>query len=126
MGKISKNKSISDSSTIIKRPRGRPPKTRIVTVIRSMDFLRKVDPLILDGNISDHWMKFKQNFDLFYTAAELNKKSDVVQAAIFLNTIGLEAVEIFNTFSLTDEQRKSYKEVVGAFEKFCQPKKNEA
>src|ERR1700761_5611311 len=53
---------------------------------KTMDsYVKKVDALELDGNISEKWRVFKQNFDIFATAIELSKKSESVQIAVFLN-----------------------------------------
>lgn len=47
-----------------------------------------------------------------------------VQVAIFLNLIGEEAVELYNTFNLTAEDQKKLKIVMKAFEDYCKSKKN--
>lgn len=108
-----------------KRGRGRPPKTRIIRIPVHMDFIRKVDKLCLEGNVAENWRVFKQNFDIFATAIELDAKKQEVQVAIFLNTIGPEAVEVFNTLNLSTENAAKYEEVIKAFSEFCKPKKNE-
>ncbi|GBM74922.1 hypothetical protein AVEN_173341-1 [Araneus ventricosus] len=43
--------------------------------------------------------------------------------AILLNAAGEEAVEVFNTFNLSAEDRKDFDKVVHQFEKFTTPKK---
>lgn len=88
--------------------------------------LRLPDPLKLDGNVAENWRVFKQNFDVFAIAKELDEKAEPVKIATFLNACGPEAIETFNTFELTDDQKKSYDEVVKAFKGYCEPKKNEA
>lgn len=82
-------------------------------------------PLNLDGNVSENWRVFKQNFDVYAAAIELTKKAEAVQVAIFLNACGSEAIETFNTFDLTTENKSKYAEVVKAFQTYCEPKKNE-
>lgn len=88
-------------------------------------YIRLPEPLKLDGNVAENWRVFKQNFDVYATAIELSKKDEGIQTAIFLNACGTEAIETFNAFDLTDDNKKKYAEVVKAFEAYCAPKKNE-
>lgn len=88
------------------------------------DLLNKIEKLKMDGNLSENWRRFKRYFNIFMAAGELNDKADVVKINTFLNCIGEEAVEVFDTFTLTDNQIASYDEVIKAFEEFCKPKKN--
>lgn len=81
-------------------------------------------PLLFEGNIAENYRKFKQAFDIYMVASEKNAKPDEVKIAILLNTIGEEAVEIFNNFSLVDNDKKDYKKVIEEFEKYMNPKKN--
>jgi hypothetical protein len=117
-----------------KRPRGRPRKNlkapvnireiKVPVVTIAMDSIKKVDNLILEGNLAENWRKFKQNFQIYLTAAGHNAKKDDIKIAIFLNAIGPEAIEVYNTFNLSDEEAKVYANVLNAFEIFCKPKKS--
>lgn len=78
----------------------------------------------LSGNVCENWGRFKRNFGIFMDASELAKKSDAIKINVFLNAIGEEAVEIFDTFALTEEQKDSYSETLKAFEDSCTPRKN--
>lgn len=114
--------------TPVKKTRGRPPKKiKYIEreVIKTMDYIKKVDHLNLDGNISENWRVFWQNFEIFGDAIELSKKPDTVKVAVLLNAIGPDGVEVFNSFGLTSDERKLYKTVCCAFANFCKPKKNE-
>lgn len=97
----------------------RPPNRR-----KMSDHLNKIEKLKLDRNVAENWRRFKRNFDIYMTAGELNTKADAIKINTFLNAIGEEAVEVFDTFTLTEEQSNSYNEVIKAFEDFCKPKKN--
>lgn len=90
------------------------------------DDLKKVQPLKMDGNLSENWRRFKRNFDIFMRAGELNEKTDAIKINTLLNAIGEEAVEVFDSFNLTEKQQTSYTEVVKSFADFCAPKKNPA
>lgn len=88
------------------------------------EYLNKIEKLKLDGNISENWRRFKRYFDIYMRAGELTEKSDEIKINTFLNAVGEEAIEVFDTLELNDDQRKNYDEVIEAFEKFCKPKKN--
>ncbi|KAJ8888505.1 hypothetical protein PR048_007996 [Dryococelus australis] len=57
-------------------------------------------------------------------ASGTSKKPYAVKVAIFLNIVGEDSVEIFNTFNLPDEARNDYKEVIKAFENYIRPRRN--
>lgn len=121
MGKAKLSTSISKV-----KPRGRPPKqVRYIYVKRDMDYVKKVEELNLSGNIAENWRIFWQNFKIFAVAVELDKKPEPVKVAIFLNAIGAEAVEVFNSLNISEAGRANYCEVTKAFEEFCKPKCNE-
>lgn len=91
----------------------------------SSEWIKKVECLKLDGNLAESWRVFKLTFDVFATAIELEKKKDEIKIAIFLNSLGTEAIELFHTLELRDEDKKKYDKVVKAFEDFCKPQTNE-
>ncbi|XP_031334069.1 uncharacterized protein K02A2.6-like [Photinus pyralis] len=84
------------------------------------------DPLVLDGNISENWRKFEQRFDLFLVAADLDKKAEGKKVAVFLNVIGEDALELYNTFTFTEEEKKekTLTLIKQKFTEYCSPKKN--
>lgn len=96
------------------------PRTR-----KMSEFVRRPD--ILDtknGNLSENWRRFKRGFDIYMRATELENKADTVKISVFLNVIGDDAVDVYDTFQLTDAQRADYAQVTKAFNDFCEPKKN--
>lgn len=120
---------LNESAFKITRGRGRPPKRKLIRTIDqiycNMEFLKKVEPLSLDGNVAEKWRIFKRDFEIFGTAIELSKKAESVKVAIFLNAIGSEAVDVFFSFGLSTEDAAKYDTVVKAFNDFCEPKTNE-
>ena len=46
----------------------------------------------------DNWKIWLQSYEIYENARELDTKTEKVQVAIFLNTIGQSAVDIFNSF----------------------------
>jgi hypothetical protein len=89
-----------------------------------MDYIKKVDNLRVDGNLADNWKKFRQAFDIFVIAAEVDTKKDPIKVAILLNAVGEEARDLFETFGLPAADKISFEKVLAAFENHCLPKKN--
>lgn len=93
-------------------------------VRRKMDYIKRVEELKLDGNLCENWRRFKRNYDIFSAAAEVDGKDDKIKINTLLNAVGPEAVEVFDTFELTDQERASYDRVIEKFAEFCKPRKN--
>lgn len=93
-------------------------------ISRKMDFIKRVEELKLDGNLCENWRRFKRNYAIFSSAAGVDDKDDKVKVNTFLNAVGPEAVEIFDTFEMTNQERLVYATVVAKFEEFCKPRKN--
>ena len=89
-----------------------------------MDQLNKPSALSLSGNLSENWRKFIQQVEIFLQAAGKDQESDAVKIAILLNLAGPDAIELYNTFTLSDADAKKYTKVVKAFEQYCSPRKN--
>lgn len=89
-----------------------------------MESFKAPKNLSFNDNVAENWRKFRQNFEIYMLATGNDKKSPEIKVAILLNIVGEEAVEVFNTFNLTEEQKKNYDIVVKKFEEFCIPKKN--
>ena len=81
---------------------------------------------IHDRNAAELWKEWRQRWDCYASATELTKKPSEVQVAILLTVIGAEAHKVYNTFELTDEEKKSLKAVLDAFGNYCQPFVNTA
>ncbi|KAK3732947.1 hypothetical protein RRG08_002557 [Elysia crispata] len=81
--------------------------------------------LHLEGNLSENWRKWQQRFQLYLEAAELDRKPKKQQKAILLHTIGPDALELFNTFTFTDEEdTDDIHVIIKKFEAHCTPKRN--
>ncbi|XP_030759604.1 uncharacterized protein LOC115885003 [Sitophilus oryzae] len=65
------------------------------------------EPLVLDGNVAENWKRFSQKFDIFSTATDLESKSEDKKVAVFLNLIGDEGLELFNSFSFENGDEKN-------------------
>ena len=81
-------------------------------------------PLKLEGNIAENWRKWKLRWSLYAKASGADKQEEATQCAIFLHTIGEEALEVYDTFSFTEEQKDKLVPIIEKFEAYCSPKKN--
>ncbi|KAG8181673.1 hypothetical protein JTE90_019212 [Oedothorax gibbosus] len=82
-------------------------------------------PLKLSGgNAKASWRDFIQRFEWYAVATNLSAKSPEVQAAVFMSTLGEEAVPVFNSFQLSDEDKKDISKLKTKFEEYYAPKEN--
>ncbi|XP_055307026.1 uncharacterized protein LOC129571275 [Sitodiplosis mosellana] len=88
------------------------------------EHVKAVEALKLDGNLAENWRRFKRNYDIFAVAIGMEDKNDPVKINTFLNAVGPDAVEIYDTFDLTAIQRAQYTAVTEAFATFCAAHKN--
>lgn len=82
------------------------------------------EPLVLDGNVAENWKRFSQKFDIFSTATDLESKSEDKKVAVFLNLIGDEGLELFNSFSFENGDEKKLDKIREKFHEYCSPKTN--
>lgn len=90
-----------------------------------MEFITRPTPLKLDGNIAENWKRFKRSFDTFMVATEYNTKTDDKRIALFLNVLGEDGNDAYDTFNLSVDERAVYATVIKSFNDFCKPKTNE-
>ena len=89
-----------------------------------MDSFHKPSALSFDGNTSENWRRFKQQFDIYITASGSEQKDDAVKIAILINFAGEDAIEVFNTFQFAEGDEKKLNKVLEQFEQYCNPRKN--
>ena len=88
--------------------------------------IRQPDELVLlTGNIAENWRKFRQEFELYMIASGHDGKPEKQKVALLLHVARKQAIDVFNTFALTEEQKADYDVVVQRFEIYCSPKTNE-
>ncbi|XP_075157939.1 uncharacterized protein LOC142231205 [Haematobia irritans] len=86
-------------------------------------FVKPPKPLQITGNnVSTSWKSWIQQYRWFATAAELEMKSAQIQVATFMSSIGADAVNVFNSFSLGPEEKKDIKIIEQRFEDYFAPK----
>lgn len=85
----------------------------------------KPDALVLTGNLAENWRVFREAFEIYIEAAGLTSASNKRQVAIFLNLVGKEGLERYNTLTFENaEDNKKIEQVLNAFQDYCKPKKN--
>ena len=101
-----------------------------------MSEYRIPEKLNTDNTSAIEWKRWIQAFEIYECAAELEEKKDKVKVAIFLNIIGPDGVEIFNsfkeeTFERTENEKKitikgkeDLEWIKNKFESYFTPKKN--
>lgn len=83
--------------------------------------------LILQGNLKENWRRFEQQIRIYLSATEISKKSAEIQANTLLHVIGPDALEIYNTFTWTEQgDEKNLEKIIEKFAAYCNPKKNVA
>ena len=89
-----------------------------------MNQLPPPKPLTFEGNVAENWKRWIQQFRLYLNAPGFDKKPQEQQCSTLLTVAGDKALEIFNTFGLSEEERVKVEVVINKFEEYCTPKKN--
>ena len=66
-----------------------------------MDKFSPPDPFTFDGNIREHWKRWKQESELYLVATNKDKKDNKVKSSNFLFCIRPQGKEIYNTFNFS-------------------------
>ncbi|CAN7976724.1 unnamed protein product, partial [Ixodes persulcatus] len=90
-----------------------------------MDVFKPPEGLNLTGNVAENWQRFKQRVELYLRATETTKRTDEQRAAILLHVAGLDAIEVYNTFTFAPEEKQDYQTVLKKFKEYCMPRRNE-
>ena len=81
--------------------------------------------LSLQGNVSENWHRFKQQFNIYLVASGWIEKSAKVKAMTLLHVIGSDAFEVYNTFKWgNEEDKEAVEDILEKFEQYCSPQKN--
>ena len=83
-----------------------------------------ITPMLFTGNLAENWRRFRQKFEIYSTATELEKKGEKTQCAQLIYLMGDEAINIFTTFTFTDEEKNKIEVLKTKFETYFVPKKN--
>ena len=86
--------------------------------------MKPMGPLKMDGNLAENLRKWKQRWSLYAKASGAEEKDEATQCAIFLHTIGEEALEVYDTFTFTETEQDKIELLIQKFEGYCTPRKN--
>lgn len=89
-----------------------------------MNSIRPPDELKLTGNVNENWKAFKQSFELYALAIGLDG-NERRKNALLLTVAGRSALDVYNTFVFTEEEKDKYEAVIEKFEQYCTQRKNE-
>lgn len=90
-----------------------------------METLLPPDRLVLSDNAAENWRRFKQRIQLYFKATGEDSKPSAEKAAVFLHVAGHEAIEVYNTFQLSQAEQEDYDVIAKKFEEYCTPQRNE-
>lgn len=94
-----------------------------------MDSLLPVPEMVWDGDLSENWERFYQRFEMYIGATGNAAKADKVKCNMLLMfvTAKEQGRKVFNNFTFAaEEDNRKLETVVGKFQKYCCPKRNEA
>lgn len=89
-----------------------------------MEFLKQPKPMMMEGNLSVNFKKFKQNFELYLLATGCSEKSQKIQAAVLLHSVGEHVLEIIETLGLQEDERNNKDIILQKLEQYFVPKVN--
>ena len=91
-----------------------------------MEQLKPPEPLNLDSsNLANTWQQWRQHFELFSLASGLSSKEAKVQSATLLHMIGPDTLEVYNTFTWSNEDDKQKANIIlMKCEAYCIPRTN--
>ena len=76
-------------------------------------------------NKSENWKLYKQQWQNYQIVAQLNKQTEEYRIALFLYSIGPKAVKTYNSFDLSDEDKRNLDAIIVAFDKYAIGETNE-
>ena len=84
------------------------------------------EPLNLEHRThrGENWKQFKYDWTYYEIAAKINKDDGAIRVAHFLNVVGKDGQELYETFTLLEEDSKNITKVLEAFEARCVPMAN--
>ena len=72
----------------------------------------------------DEWPRWRKHFEQFRIASGLGLKSEDQQINTLLYCLGEESDDVLTSTGVTDEERKSYKDILRKFDSFFKVRRN--
>lgn len=86
--------------------------------------LKQPAPMSMSGDLSINWKKFNEQFEIYMLASNGDALPAPRKAALLLHIIGYEALEIYRSFQLTNEEKQDPEVIKQKFEAYFVPKTN--
>ena len=81
--------------------------------------------LNIDSIVAEKWSEWRERWDHYSVALNVNKEGGDFQVAALLTVIGPEARKVFKTWNLSPEEKKDTDiGVIERFDNYCNPRKN--
>ena len=87
--------------------------------------IRPPAELIVEGNIGDNWKLFKQKWINYSIITNLEAHPRRYAVALFLHTIGDNALKIYNGFTFPNEENITVADIIAKFDTFAVGETNE-
>ena len=78
----------------------------------------------MSGDIVSNWSYFKDSWENYVIAVELNEKDKKIQVATLLTVLGKECMQVYKTLPLTDDERKDPNIVIEKLSSHFEPQRN--
>jgi transposase InsO family protein len=78
----------------------------------------------MKGHLPTNWQFFRDSWENYEIATELNLKTDAVRVATLLSIIGKECFLIFKNLPLSEDDRKKLDKVLEGLTKYFEPQRN--
>ena len=78
-----------------------------------MGHVKPIGPLRIDGNVAESWSKWKQRYA---KASDVDARGEETECAIFLHTLGEEALEQYDTFTFAESEERKIEFLITKFE----------
>lgn len=86
--------------------------------------LKQPNPMLMKGDLAINWKSFKQLFNIYMTASNGNALPAERRAALLLHVMGPEALNILDSFQLTETEMVDPKTIIERFDQYFIPKTN--
>ena len=94
--------------------------------LKPVSGIRPPPSLNVDSNICENWKLFKQKWTNYAVITQLAAQTQQYRVALFLHTIGDEALKVFNGFTFaTADANRTVEEIIAQFEQFAVGEINE-
>jgi len=97
-----------------------------ICAVNNMESFRPPVPLRLDSsNLEAEWLSYEKKFKWFLVAIGADRKPDATKLAMFLPSVGDDAVKVFEALTYAEgESAKEYEVVICKFKEYCTPVHN--